>query len=440
VQLAGMNSMLKIYAILLLISVNPFSVILKAQTYDTLRVMSYNLTNYGNTIDGCVNATNGPALKNPEFKNIIKHVLPDVLGVCEMNTNPTLANNFLNNVLNTDGVTHYKRSNQQAETSGTITSILYYDSEKLVLANQSFAATSPRLTHHFRLYLKTNELQNGDTIWINVLACHLKAGSTASDATDRANSAATIRTYLNSFSKTENCLMMGDFNVYRSSEVAFQNLTAAGTRPAYQFLDPVNRVGSWGSNASFADVHSQCPSLGYNPGCYSGGGLDDRLDFILMNRHALYDSSGLRYLTGTYKALGNDGLHYNKNITDSPINNSVPSAVLQSLYKASDHLPIVTRLRVKGSFITGLSSVIQKRTFALQLLENFFLVSGLEDGISVALQFSDASGKILWTGEEVVRDSALDLPQFNCPKGLIFVRAIAENKYYSTSKFLKFKP
>jgi hypothetical protein len=410
-----------------------------AQSFDTLQVMTYNLTNYGNTIDACSTSTNGPALKNPEFKTIIKHVMPDILGVCEMNTNPAYATNFMNNVLNTDGVTHYKKSNQQVEPAGTLTSILYYNSEKLVLNKQSYASTSPRLTHHFRLYLKTEQLANGDTIWINVMAGHLKAGNTASDATDRANSATTIRNYLNGLSKKENCLILGDFNLYRSSEVAFQTLTAPGTKPTYQFQDPVNRVGSWTINSAYSDVHTQCPSLNYNSGCYSGGGLDDRFDFILMNRHLLNDSAGLKYITGTYKALGNDGSHYNKSVTDSPTNNSAPSAVLQSLYKASDHLPVIARLRVTGTFITATKPEQQVRRFDLEASGDHLLLQGVEDGIRTHLLFTDVNGKILWEGEQTIRDSQLLIPTEVCGEGLTFVQCSTENHFFSSLKFLRIK-
>jgi hypothetical protein len=187
-------------------------------------------------------------------------------------------------------------------------------------------------------------------------------------------------------------------------------------------------VGSWGSNSSFADVHTQCPSTGYNTACYSGGGLDDRLDFILMNRHLLYDSARLRYLTGTYKALGNDGLHFNKNITDSPTNNSAPSAVLTSLYKASDHLPVVAKLRVLGTFITGNEERVASSKFGLEYANGSLLVEGLPDGEKVNLVFSDVSGRILWQGEKEVRESVIGLPVIRLNEGLIFIRALSETR------------
>ena len=391
-----------------------------AHGQDSLRVMFYNLTNYGNNFAPCTTSNNGVSLKNPRFKVIMKYVKPDILGVCEMNTNPAIANSFLNNVLNVDGVTSYKRSNPVVEPSGTITSVLFYNSDKLVLANQASVSGSPRLTHHFRLYCKTEGLAQGDTIWVNVLAGHFKAGNTSSDANDRANTTAAIRTYLNNFPRRENCMIMGDFNVYTSAEAAFQNLIVAGTRPTYQFLDPVNRVGSWGSNAGFADVHTQCPTTGTNGGCFSGGGLDDRFDFILMNRHLLNDSNKLKYVAGTYKALGNDGLHYNRSINAAPTNTSAPSAILDSLVKVSDHLPVVAKLRVSGVF----TSVFGTR--AVPRLELFrrgdrVEVLGLADGKTLEWEVLDVSGRLLGTGTAVLEDGSFPMPEVRV-QGLLNLR------------------
>ena len=365
---------------------------------DSIKVMSYNLTNYGNITTECTSANNGLTLKNPEFKTIIKYINPDILGVCEMNTNPAIATNFLANVLNTDGVTHFKRSNPQPEPSGTLTSVLFFNSEKLTLKFQSYANTSVRLVHHYRLYLNTESLATGDTVWINILACHLKAGTASTDVSTRASMATAVRNYLNSFPKKENCMILGDFNVYRSSEAAFQTLTSAGTNPTYQFLDPINRVGTWTANSTFADVHTQCPILSGNV-CFSGGGLDDRFDFILMNRHLLFDSARLVYMPGTYKAIGNDGLHYNKSINTSPTNTSAPAAVINSLVKASDHLPVVARLKLTGTFVSNVEMRSINHSVVTYFQSNTLKLSGLESNRLEKILVFDMNGKIIYDGK-----------------------------------------
>ncbi len=406
----------------------------KAQTFDTIRVMTYNLTNYGNNISPCTAANNGLTLKNPAFKTIMQYVKPDVLGVCEMNTNPSIAGSFLSNVLNTDGVNHFARSAAVAEPSGTITNVLFYNSEKLGLKFQSQAQTVYRLTHHFRLYLKTESLALGDTIWLNVLLCHLKAGTATQDVADRGSMALTIRNYLNNFPKKENCMIMGDFNVYRSSETAFQTLTSASPSTLYQFVDPINRVGTWTSNASFADVHTQCPRTDNNGGCYSGGGMDDRFDFIFMNKHLINDSAGLSYLSGTYKAIGNDGQHYNSNINSAPVNNSAPANVISALYLASDHLPVRADLKVAGNFLSPVKTQSKKADLALWFKNGKVFTEYSEAPMEIAV--FDMNGKCCWKGNlSTDEDGSLPLPEFSL-KGLKMLQVATKNGRKGSLRFL----
>jgi len=393
---------------------------------DTIKVMSYNLTNYGNEIGGCTNASNGPTLKNPLFKTIIKYVKPDILGVCEMNTNPSYATGFLNNVLNTDGITYFKRSNFQVEPSGTITSLIYFNKEKFTLAKQSYVNTSYRLVHHFRLYMNTTALADGDTLWLNVLACHLKAGTASSDVTDRANMATAVRNYLNSFGKSENCLMLGDFNVYRSSEAAFQTLTSEGARKTYQFLDPINRVGSWTANNAFKDVHTQCPIQNGN-GCFAGGGLDDRFDFILMNSHLINDSAKIKYASGTYKAIGNDGQHYNTSIDASPTNTSAPAEVILALTKASDHLPVVAGLRINGTFITSNQSKVYAHSVSAFFDVNILKVKDIEANRLEQIQVYDMKGQIIFDGKGAEIEEGISIQLPNVKPGIYNIRIILQD-------------
>lgn len=393
---------------------------------DTLTVVSYNLTNYGNIVTGCTTANNGIAIKNPELKNILQYLRPDILGVCEMNTNPTIAGSFLNNVLNTNGITYYQRSAPVSEPSGTLTSVLYYNSQKMGIKNQGYANTSVRLVHHFRLYMKTPELANGDTLWLNILAGHLKAGNTTADRDARTAMATAVRNYLNTFSKKENCLIMGDFNLYNNGEGAWQNLTAANPNPTYQFIDPINRVGSWSANSSFANVHTQCPTVTSN-GCFSGGGLDDRFDFILMNRHLLNDSAGIRFVPGSYRAVGNDGLHYNKNLLDSPTNTSAPTSVLQSLQKASDHLPVLARLRING-MVTKNQSLLSRRDVSWTVDKGHLWLHHLPLGETWQYQIFDALGRNVKTGELHPTDDLEAISTGELGTGIWWIRLQSERE------------
>lgn len=81
-------------------------------------------------------------------------------------------------------------------------------------------------------------------------------------------------------------------------------------------------IGSWNNNDFFASVHSQ--STHTSGDCFSTGGSDDRFDFILTSDEIINGTDYMKLVPGSYKALGQDGQHFNDRLTGSPQNNSVP--------------------------------------------------------------------------------------------------------------------
>lgn len=158
---------------------------------------------------------------------------------------------------------------------------------------------------------------------------------------------ANAMSYIRNHGLSDNLLFMGDLNLSRSSEQAYINLTYTYDGERY-FYDPINREGNWNNNSSFKDVHTQSTHSG-NTDCFSSGGLDDRFDFIMSSSSILNGENGIQMIDGSYKALGNDGQHYNKSITDAPTNNSAPSDIINALYGMSDHLPVLAKLKVDAT-------------------------------------------------------------------------------------------
>src|SRR5690554_1919175 len=77
---------------------------LYAQSYDTLRMMSYNLMYYRETTSFCTNTNNNPNAKDGYMEDIMDYVNPDLLVVCEMSATQTIAPfNLLNNAINKNG-------------------------------------------------------------------------------------------------------------------------------------------------------------------------------------------------------------------------------------------------------------------------------------------------------------------------------------------------
>lgn len=74
--------------------------------------------------------------------------------------------------------------------------------------------------------------------------------------------------------------------------------------------------------------------------------MDDRFDFILASGAVIQDTGTITYVPTSYRALGQDGNHFNQSLTQGA-NNSAPSAVIAALYEMSDHLPIVADFKIR---------------------------------------------------------------------------------------------
>ncbi|HJL75165.1 MAG TPA: lamin tail domain-containing protein, partial [Candidatus Marinimicrobia bacterium] len=136
----------------------------------------------------------------------------------------------------------------------------------------------------------------------------------------------------------------GDFNIYSnssSSEPAFDMLTGEGNDDDGRLFDPIDRIGHWHNNSSFADVHTQSPRGG------SYGGMDDRFDWIFVSEAVLNETYEINYVENTYWAVGNDGNHFNQAINNGN-NTSVNDAMADALHDASDHLPVIATFSFPG--------------------------------------------------------------------------------------------
>lgn len=163
-----------------------------------------------------------------------------------------------------------------------------------------------------------------------VYSIHLKSGTTGSDATLRGSEAALLRADADSLNEGANVLFVGDFNMKGSSETAYANLTAAG--PA-QLIDVGNTPGNWFNDPAFKLLHSQDPQ----------STMDDRFD-IQFATSEVFDGLGFEYIASSYHVFGNNGTH----TFDGPITTGTGAsvAVLNALFAASDHLPVVADYQV----------------------------------------------------------------------------------------------
>jgi len=325
----------------------------QSQAQDTLRVMQYNLLNYGKDVYECNQQTNNRDDKNGYLKVLFSHYLPDIFTVNEMDGDEADVKYLLDNALNADGRTQYA----QADFSGDyLVNMLYYNTNKLALKWQGrkVLGTNERDANFYRLYYKSPDLADGaDTVFINYVVVHLKAGSEASDISTRAAETQDIMAELERMGWNGNVIFSGDCNLYNSDEQAFQNLVAP-SNTSYTFYDPLDREGNWHNNSTFADIHTQSTHTS-TTGCASGGGMDDRFDFILVQEDLLNNTNNLSYKEGSYEAIGQDGQHFNKSLLDGS-NADYPQDLVTALYNNSDHLPVTMQLVVDQT-ATGINDV-----------------------------------------------------------------------------------
>jgi endonuclease/exonuclease/phosphatase family metal-dependent hydrolase len=297
-----------------------FTILLLSATFiysqERVKIATYNLLNY----------PNNTATKNPKFQLILNEMNPDILVVQEI-TSQNAVNQFLNQVLNSE-----YEAGDFINGPDTDNAIFFKDSLFTFISLEIISSSQgPRYISAFKLF------HNITLDTLIIYSAHFKASQGTDNEQIRLNEAATLRVKTNLLPQGTNFILVGDLNLYRSTEPAYERLLLQnGTG---YFLDPVNRPGNWHANSGFADIHTQStriPDLGDGG---STGGLDDRFDFILTSQ-SIIDQGGIDYVDGSYWAYGNDGLHFNLSIHDPP-NQSVSTDIAIGLYIASDHLPVL---------------------------------------------------------------------------------------------------
>jgi len=301
--------------------------------------------------------------RNPYFRTIFSNIHPDIL-VCQEMTSQTGVNGFLVRVLNRVS------SGYAAGTffNGTDTdNAIYYKTSVFTFLDNTPIDTELRDINEFRL--RHNE--TGDTLII--YSVHLKSDDSSSDSLQRGREVDSLRKVTNSLPPNSNFIIVGDFNIYGSGELAFQELLDQ-SQPGY-FIDPLNLLGTW-NNGTFAPYHTQSTRVRNLGDGGATGGLDDRFDMILMSQ-AIMNSGDISFVPGSYNEYGNDGNHFNDSINQPP-NAVVSQQVANALHYASDHLPVIATFSFDQDYLEISSLTV--------LIEEFYNGSTMKpDTITVEL-------------------------------------------------------
>ncbi len=417
------------------------SIPLSAQT-ETIKVVSYNLMFYKAGSPPC-NHNRTAAQRDADLETVVSYLAPDVLVVQELGNNPVNPLVMLQDILNINGVSHYKRAGSSNNSSSSIVNMLFYNSDKLVLESQDFInldinqAPLIRVIDFYRLYVNDPGLGSPgvDTVFFTIGAAHLKAGNSSSDATERARATAAVMQYIDQNVTDQNVLFAGDLNVYGANQTAFQNLVNYSANPAISFKDPENQMGSWNNNSTYRNVHTQSTRAS-SSGCFSGGGMDDRFDFVLASDAIMNNNDGLSFVD--YQAVGQDGSSYNGNLNTSS-NFSVNSTVASALYNFSDHLPVEIELEasVSGIGLNTYSTNENYWSFSNPVKSRLnLMLRGPFAKLPLNLRVMNLSGQTigLWTnpGKE-----EWSIPCENWPAGVYLIQLSDGKDFLETRKVIK---
>ncbi len=307
-----------------IISVFVLSAFSIAGSGDTIRVASYNLLNFPGT---------DVATRVPLFRTVVHSIKPDVLIVQEMISQSGVTT-FLNDVMN------YYQSNQYSTIpfhDGPDTDNgIFFDPNQVTFVRASYIPTALREIAEYILYI------NGTQDTLRIYSLHLKASTGSDNEQKRLAEATILRNYLNNLPSGSQFMIVGDYNLYRSSEPAFQKLIADEADNDGRAKDPLNAVGDWTNNSAFRFIHTQSPRV-RSFGGGSTGGLDDRFD-IMLTSYSLDDN----IIVSSYTSFGNDGNHFNDSINRLP-NTAVPDSVANALHYGSDHLPVFCNFQFQGT-------------------------------------------------------------------------------------------
>ena len=303
--------------IILIYSAVLFSICLNSSySQDTAKIMGYNLLNY----------STGEA-RNVYFKKTLAYSSPDILSVCEIVSEAAM-NDMLVNVLNADSPGLYSAGTflNGPDTDNAI----FFKTSKFTFISNTPVHTDLRDINMFTLVHSISR----DTI--RIFMCHLKASSGTDNEAQRLAEVNSVRAVTNSFPAGTEFLILGDFNIYRSTEACYIRMLEIEAANEGNFIDNYNLPGVW-NQAQYAPYHSQSTRV-RSFGGGATGGMDDRFDFIL-NSTALTQEGRIKYIPNTMKPFGNDGNHYNDSINQRP-NTAVPDSIADALLYSSDHLPV----------------------------------------------------------------------------------------------------
>ena len=293
---------------------------------------------------------------------------PDIFMVCELN-NISGANTIMSTLefLNPNyqsATFELNTSDDNLGNQNDLQNFIYYDSSKFILDSQSIVTSIFRDFNHYRMKINSLEVDT-NPVFIDFIVCHLKASSGTENQALRFQMVEDLIAYLDTLPSDSNVVLAGDFNVYTSSEAAFQELIDSDNNNNIDFIDPADQIGSWHNNTNYIDVMTQSTRTQTGFGGATGG-FDDRFDFIMTSEN-METNPEIKFIENTYKVFGNNAnvQCYNQAINSSDCSGADYSSFIRNaLHNFSDHLPVTLELQTNQTLSLKELTTITAMQFA----------------------------------------------------------------------------
>lgn len=438
-----MNGMRFVSGLLLLLMSCSF--VAEAQSTQRIKVMTYNLLNYRNSTSWCDGTNNSSSQKDTYLETIVNYVNPHVLVCQELGANSGVpTDRILTNVLNVGSTSHWAKASYTNNGFSDLVNAAFYDTRYVELYSQSHITQDAnnsalvRVVDFYRFYYKDSLLGglDPDTVFFTVVGVHLKAGGSTSDENQRNAAALAIMQYIQNSVVDDNVVLCGDLNINSGNSTAFQHFidySVVGMR----LYDPLNETGNWYNDYGARYLHTQSTrTSNTNNGCFSGGGLDDRYDHILVSDEILNGAEGIEYVSNSFTVIGNDGQHFNGDITDG-VNVSVPANVLTALHGMSDHLPVTVELDLRKQSVGEPEVHLEGSDLRIaQIDANTIRIDWPANlGMAARIDIINTQGQVVHTLQ--ANRSSVEIDMSGLPTSVYSARVILESGDVAVAKFLR---
>lgn len=396
-------------------------------TQETINTMFYNLLDFPEA---------PPSNRADILKVIIEDYQPDLFMVCELQSQAG-ANIILNTSLTTPDNRYDAAQfiSNQSDTNSNLQQLVFYNTHKLILDDQTLITTSRRDINHYIFKLNTPDVAT-NPIYLDVFVTHLKSSQGSTNEQIRLQMVTEFTDNLSSIPANHFVIFAGDLNLYTSNEGAYQELLDPSN--AIVLKDPIDRLGSWHNNATFQDIHTQSTRTSNaefnNHG--AGGGLDDRFDFILISEN-LQSSATLHYVENSYKAYGNNATCFNDKINATSCSGTDYSQSLRdNLYNMSDHLPVVMQLQTDQ--VLNLPDFLQSNNYVHfkngNIITNSILLEVNASFLNKKISIYTTMGQKIKTS--IANTTTLNIDATNLNAGIYYI--VLENSLNTSPlKFIK---